>query len=81
MGVPTYLFQDFTRKCRGYLPISNLFEGLMVTYRSKKSNAEGAPLFRPKKKVRESTQKVEIRSPCIEWVTMVVYLRSEVPGS
>ena len=35
----------------------------------------------PKKKVRESTQKVEIRSPCIEWVTMVVYMCSEVPGS
>ena len=26
VGVPTYLFQDFTRKGRGYLPISNLFE-------------------------------------------------------
>ena len=43
--------------------------------------SEGAPLFRPKKKVRESTQKVEIQSPCIEWVTMVVYMCSEVPGS
>ena len=38
-GVPTYLFQDFTRKGRGYLPISNLFEVLLYTYRSKKSNA------------------------------------------
>ena len=36
---PTYLFQDFTGKGRGHLPISNLFEGIMVTYRSKKSNA------------------------------------------
>ena len=33
-------FQDFTRKGRGYLPISNLFEGFLLgTYRSKKSNA------------------------------------------
>ena len=49
--------------------------------KQEKSQSEGAPLFRPKKKVRESTQKVEIRSPCIEWVTVVVYMCSEVPGS
>ena len=43
-GVPTYLFQDFTRKGRGYLPISNLFEVCLNTYRSKKSNAVGLVL-------------------------------------